>query len=440
EAPGASIEEEEVQQKGQTDADENEEDTEIDEETEVTEGISETDEADGSDEAVGMDEEQGEKGEQETEDNKLESGETLSSTALAKKEAKEFKNGDRGAEIKDLKKKLTNLGFGRFPSDPSENYGPVTSGVVKEFQAYYNLPQTGIADEATLAKINEVLEPPYKNGDRGLKIVEIKENLTNLGFGNFPKSPSIFYGNVTENVVKVFQKHFGLNNTGIADQHTLNKITEILNTPYQDGNRGKNIKDLKMDLTNLGFGNFPKDPSKNYGPVTTGVVKEFRAYYNLPQTGLGDEVTLAKIKEILESPYKNGDRGLQIVEIKKNLTNLGFGNFPKNPSIFYGKVTTTVVKEFQSHFGLKNTGVTDQRTLDKISEILNSPYQDGNSGEEIRELKIDLTNLAFGKFPSNPSKKYGSVTAGVVKEFQAYYNLPQSGIADTVTLAKIKEV
>src|SRR5699024_5787890 len=313
EAPGASIEEEEVQQKGQTDADENEEDTEIDEETEVTEGISETDEADGSDEAVGMDEEQGEKGEQETEDNKLESGETLSSTALAKKEAKEFKNGDRGAEIKDLKKKLTNLGFGRFPSDPSENYGPVTSGVVKEFQAYYNLPQTGIADEATLAKINEVLEPPYKNGDRGLKIVEIKENLTNLGFGNFPKSPSIFYGNVTENVVKVFQRHFGLNNTGIADQHTLNKITEILNTPYQDGNRGKNIKDLKMDLTNLGFGNFPKDPSKNYGPVTTGVVKEFQAYYNLPQTGLGDEVTLAKIKEILESPYKNGDRGLQIV-------------------------------------------------------------------------------------------------------------------------------
>src|SRR5699024_10061021 len=118
EAPGASIEEEEVQQKEQTDADENEEDTEIDEEAEVTEGISETDEADGTDEAVGMDEEQSEKGEQETEDNKIESEEALSSTALAKKETKEFKNGDRGAEIKDLKKKLTNLGFGRFPSDP----------------------------------------------------------------------------------------------------------------------------------------------------------------------------------------------------------------------------------------------------------------------------------------------------------------------------------
>src|SRR5699024_3939657 len=43
EAPGASIEEEEVQQKEQTDADENEEDTEIDEEAEVSEGITEHD-------------------------------------------------------------------------------------------------------------------------------------------------------------------------------------------------------------------------------------------------------------------------------------------------------------------------------------------------------------------------------------------------------------
>src|SRR5699024_9646718 len=306
-----------------------------------------------------------------------------------------YQDGNSGEKIKELKIDLTNLGFGRFPSDPSKNYGPVTAGVVIEFQAYYNLPETEIVDEKTYAKIQEVLNAPYKDGDRGLAIVEIKENLTSLGFGNFPKNPSIFYGKVTTNVVKEFQSHFGLKNTGVADQHTLDKISEILNSPYQDGNSEEKIKELKIDLTNLGFGRFPSDPSKNYGPVTAGVVIEFQAYYNLPETGIVDEKTYAKIQEVLNAPYKDGDRGLAIVEIKENLTSLGFGNFPKNPSIFYGKVTTNVVKEFQSHFGLKNTGVADQHTLDKISEILNSPYQDGNSGEKIKELKIDLTNLGF---------------------------------------------
>src|SRR5699024_5067522 len=197
------------------------------------------------------------------------------------KETKEFKNGDRGAEIKDLKKKLTNLGFGRFPSDPSENYGPVTSGVVKEFQAYYNLPQTGIADEATLAKINEVLEPPYKDGDRGLAVVEIKENLTSLGFGRFPKNPSIFYGKVTTSVVKEFQSHFGLKNTGVADQHTLDKISEILNSPYQDGNSGEKIKELKIDLTRSEERRVEKERSKKYGHVIEGVVKEIKDKKNM---------------------------------------------------------------------------------------------------------------------------------------------------------------
>src|SRR5690625_4289782 len=261
-----------------------------------------------------------------------------------------YENGDKGPHVKELKMKLSELGFGNFPKDPSTVYGKVTSEVVKDFQAYYNLSQTGIADQKTLDKIESVLHIPYQNRDRGIAIVELKQDLSTLGFGNFPKNPSIFYGSTTTKVVKDFQKTFGLNETGITDKETFNKIDELLNSSYAIGQKGNHIRALKQDLTQLGFGNSPKTPSTTYGVVTASVVKEFQAYYKLSPTGIADQKSLDKIQEVLTPPYQSGDRGVAIVELKQNLSTLGFGNFPKNPSIFYGSTTTKVVKEFQQAY------------------------------------------------------------------------------------------
>src|SRR5699024_3353619 len=79
-----------------------------------------------------------------------------------------------------------------------------------------------------------------------------------------------------------------------------------------------------------------------------------------------------------------------------------------------------------------------RKTIKKINELLNSPYQDGKSGSHIVKLKKDLTRLGFGKFPSNPSKNYGKVTEGVVKEFQKDYQLVVNGIMDDISLNKLK--
>src|SRR5699024_7690685 len=132
--------------------------------------------------------------------------------------------------------------------------------------------------------------------------------------------------------------------------------------------------------------------------------------------------------------------GLAIIELKNDLMQLGFGNFPKNPSIFYGSTTTKVVKDFQKSLGLKQSGEANKETLNKMDELLNSPYAIGQKGKHVRELKQQLTKLGFGNFPNKPSTTYGKVTAGVVKEFQAYYNLPQTGIADQKALDIIVEV
>ncbi|AXF56533.1 hypothetical protein DT065_11195 [Salicibibacter kimchii] len=351
-----------------------------------------------------------------------------------------YQDGDTGEHIVNLKQDLTTLGFGNFPSDPSTVYGSVTEGVVEDFQSHYGLDVTGDADEATLAQMEEVFASSYQDGHSGDYVVELKEDLTALGFGSFPSDPSTAYGSVTEGVVKDFQEAQGLPVSGIADEITLATVSDLLDPPYQDGDTGEHIVKLKQDLTALGFGNFPTDPSTVYGSVTEGVVEDFQSYYGLDVTGVANEATISKIEGVLSSPYQDGESGDYIVEFKEELTMLGFGNFPTDPSTAYGSVTELVVKDFQSYYGLVTNGIADEVTLAKMEKILSSPYQDGNSGDYVVELKEDLTALGFGNFPSDPSTVYGSVTEGVVKDFQEAHGLPVSGIADEITLKRIESL
>src|SRR5690625_1969746 len=341
--------------------------------------------------------------------------------------------GDSGDHIVELKKNLTLLGFGNFPSSPSKNYGSVTEGVVKDFQLYYGLKATGNGDKKTLNKIESLLSSSYQNGERGTHVVKLKEDLTRLGFV-FPKNPSTGYGDVTEKRVREFQKYYGLTINGIADEQTLAKIESLLSSSYQNGERGTHVVKLIEDLTRLGFV-FPKNPSTGYGDVTEKRVREFQKYYGLTINGIADEKTLAKIESLLSSSYQNGERGTHVVKLKEDLTRLGFV-FPKNPSIGYGDVTEKRVREFQKYYGLTINGIADDNTLEKIDEILSSTYRNGKKGSHVVTLKNNLTILGYN-FPKSPSKSYGNVTEGKVKEFQKDYGLPVSGIADDITLAAI---
>src|SRR5699024_5388524 len=160
-------------------------------------------------------------------------------------------------------------------------------------------------------------------------------------------------------------------------------MEEILSPPYQAGDRSEHIRELKKDLTQLGFGNFPKNPSTVYGEVTAGVVKEFQKHYKFATTGVVTQRELDKIQEVINPPYQDGDRGLAIVDLKKNLSKLGISKFPKNPSIFNGSVTANVVKDFQKSFDLKQTGIANNDTLNKMEELFNSRYSKGQKGDHV---------------------------------------------------------
>lgn len=69
--------------------------------------------------------------------------------------AHRLKVGDEGARVKDLQAALLDLGFG-IPAGATGYYGSQTQDAVVAFQSSQNLKMTGIVDQATLARLEQV--------------------------------------------------------------------------------------------------------------------------------------------------------------------------------------------------------------------------------------------------------------------------------------------
>ncbi|MCD8500824.1 MAG: peptidoglycan-binding protein [Bacillaceae bacterium] len=194
---------------------------------------------------------------------------------------------------------------------------------------------------------------------------------------------------------------------------------------------------MKEDLDKLGHHISP-NPTNFYGSLTEDAVRDFQRRYGLRENGIGDPVTLAKIEHLLTAPLSNGMFRYDVVDLKVNLGILGFG-VSNNPTIFFGPVTERSVREFQQYYGLQVTGVANNETQAKISEILASPFRIGQRHRDTIQLKIDLGRLGF-PVSSNPTTLYGSQTEQAVRQFQAQNGLRVNGIADEVTLKKMADL
>lgn len=346
-----------------------------------------------------------------------------------------LRNGQRHEDAIQLKINLANLGY-HISNNPTTLYGTQTDAKVREFQEDHGLRVNGIADEVTLAKIDELLSIPMQTNVYRNDVVTLKINLSTLGF-HVSNNPTPLYGPLTEQAVRDFQQYYGLTVNGVADEATLNKIDEILSSPFRNGKRHESTITLKVDLDKLGH-HISDNPTTLYASQTAAAVEDFQRRYNLRVNGIADPVTLAKIQELLKAPLANGLYRYDVVDLKVNLEKLGFG-VSNNPTIFFGPITERTVREFQEYYGLQVTGVANNATLSKISEVLSSPLRNGQRHEAAVQLKLDLARFGY-HVSNNPTTLYGTQTEQAVREFQERYGLRVSGIADEITLAKIAEL
>ncbi|MED4986669.1 peptidoglycan-binding protein, partial [Geobacillus stearothermophilus] len=140
-------------------------------------------------------------------------------------QAAEWKKGMSSPEIKQLQQRLKEKGFFTYPQ-ATGYFGAITEKAVKAFQRAMNLPATGIVDDATYAK----LKKPASNdtlviGSRGAAVSDLQRRLKQLGYFRYSQITG-YYGAVTADAVKQFQRANGLPATGRADRATLERLKQ----------------------------------------------------------------------------------------------------------------------------------------------------------------------------------------------------------------------
>src|SRR5699024_8630584 len=127
-----------------------------------------------------------------------------------------------------------------------------------------------------------------KQGMRSAEIKKMKQDLMKIGFGTHWKNPTTLYGADTTKVVKEFQSYYGIASNGEMNQTSQNKLKEVLNSPYQQGKKSTDIKNIKIKLKDIGYGTHWKNPSTIYDIDTATVVKEFQKSQKLEINGIVD--------------------------------------------------------------------------------------------------------------------------------------------------------
>ena len=175
----------------------------------------------------------------------------------------------------------------------------------------------------------------------------------------------------------------------------------------------------------------------------------------------------AAVEDVSESypgvPLRIGETGNNVKIIQTELNRIA-RNYPAIPKIaeengIFGVDTENAVREFQRIFGLPVTGQVDKATwyrikqyytgVKSLSDLISEgvtleesqvPFAgrlaEGMRGEEIRILQYYLNVIAYFNPDLNLSPLdgvFGAATAAAVRDFQAFYGLPVTGIVDAPT-------
>ncbi|EZP75154.1 NLP/P60 protein [Parageobacillus genomosp. 1] len=227
-----------------------------------------------------------------------------------------MKIGSRGNNVKVLQQNLKQLGYFKYP-EITGYFGTITQDAVKRFQQANGLSATGVADARTVQLIEKALDQRsvkasaardnvLKIGSRGKEVSELQENLKLLGYFKYPEITG-YYGTITADAVRQFQKQYQLPVTGTADSTTISKIDEAIKKKKQSnpsdtkgmiyltiGSTGNEVKQVQTKLKQLGYFTYPKITGY-YGTITADAVKAFQRDVNLKVTGIVDTATYERL-------------------------------------------------------------------------------------------------------------------------------------------------
>jgi peptidoglycan hydrolase-like protein with peptidoglycan-binding domain len=248
-----------------------------------------------------------------------------------------LRRGTTGPSVVTIQVALNRISqnYPAIPKIPQPNgfFGPETTAAVREFQKIFNLPVTGIIDKATwyktgfiyvsvkrlaeldsegisLSEIPRQHEYDIAIGSEGALVKSLQYYLAVIGayYENVIPTPVTgYFGKITEDAVKSFQRVFGLPETGIADLETWNDlyrayagivesvpidpntVTLYPGNILKEGITDEYVRILQEYLTFIS-NTYPDIPPVNptgyFGPVTKASVTAFQKRYGIPANGV----------------------------------------------------------------------------------------------------------------------------------------------------------
>lgn len=192
--------------------------------------------------------------------------------------------------------------------------------------------------------------------------------------------------------------------------------------------------------------------------------------YEILQHYYGSDIDIIRAQEIRSStpsypgvPQETGmaGRDVQTIQIQLNRIAQNYPAIPKLPNAdgVYDAQTAEAVRVFQSVFDLRQTGIVDEPTWNRLSYIYVSikrladldseglkyeelqrsfpnVLREGDYGNAVRAFQYYLAVIGAyyqSVLPLHITGEYNAETAASVRSFQQTYGLPQTGIADRRT-------
>lgn len=277
--------------------------------------------------------------------------------------------GVRHEIIKKLQQRLMDLGF-MDNDEPTDYFGEVTQQAVKHFQRQNELPMDGIVGDSTWDTLMAEDAKYYavSKGTEGDDIQRIQQRLYELGYLAKADQITGMFGDSTEAAVMKLQEVNGLTKDGKVGKMTYNLLysDEIRPNFLSYGEQSEVVLASQQRLKELGY--LTTTPDGTYGQDTMIAVKQFQSRNDQVVDGyLGPSTRM-----VLNSPDARpnglmlGEQGDSVTRVQQLLNKYGYLN-SSNVTGYYGEVTESAVKNFQSRNGLSADGLVGVQTMAKLT-------------------------------------------------------------------------
>lgn len=135
-----------------------------------------------------------------------------------------------------------------------------------------------MASVIALTPVNEAAAALLKKGSRGSEVTTVQITLKELGYFNYTKATG-YYGSITANAVKKFQKDYGITSDGIVGKSTRNMLKEI-----EEKTEEKAETQISAEIVSLSAEE-PESETPSINPSKTGDLDWFKRVQHIFKRG-----------------------------------------------------------------------------------------------------------------------------------------------------------